>query len=106
MSSMRLPPRITIAIVATVLALVVLAGNALLGGDDDGDGDRAGPTETTTSSTSTSAPPVGDTGVTATSAVLAPDWYPKGSSTFSDRRPQVTVTTLPSTTTSSTLDGG
>ena len=92
----RLPPlRILVAIAATVLALVVLGVNALLGGDDAGDsGGGAEPAPVETSTTSTTAPPQ----VVDTSVVLAPDWYPKGSSRYSDRSPTGTITTLPPTT--------
>ena len=86
------PPRILIAIAATAVAVVVLALNALLGGDADEAPDA-------TSSTTTAVAPTTVPVAVHPSAVVAPDWYPKRSSRYSDRGPGVTITTLPSTTT-------
>jgi hypothetical protein len=90
-SSGSLPPvRILVALAVTVVALGVLAVNALIASDDPAEAPAMpAPTSTTTTS-STVAEPV------ETSVVVAPDWYPKGSSRYSNRQPVVTVTTIPS----------
>lgn len=90
------PPRIMIGIAVTLFAVLALGLRSCAGSDG-----RSG-----SSATSTTGASVETTGASAaveeapsTSIVLAPDWYPKQSSRYSDRRPVVTVTTLPPTTT-------
>jgi hypothetical protein len=87
-----LPPlRILVALVVTVVALGVLAADALFMSDDPAEA-PAGPATTSTTTTSSTV-----AGAVETSVVVAPDWYPKGSSRYSDRQPAVTVTTIPPT---------
>lgn len=91
-------PRILVGIGLTVAAVVVLGVTSFAGSDD---GDEGGtttvdPIESSVSpETTPPTSPAIDESTTSTSIVLAPDWYPKQSSRFSDRRPVVTVTTLP-----------
>jgi hypothetical protein len=91
------PPRILVALAITVVAVAVLAVNALVGSA----GDEV--TEQEPVATSTTTVPVETTAaeVVETSVVVAPDWYPKGTSRYSDRQPAVTITTLATTTTRS-----
>jgi len=91
-----LPPRILVALAVTVVALGVLAVAALTGG---GDGEGASPTSTQPTGSSTTIAPVSTSAeVPGTSVVVSPEWYPKGTSRYSDRTPAVTITTLPPTT--------
>ena len=95
-SAPKLPPtRILVAMAATVLALVVLGANALFGGDEPPEG---GPTEEPATAESSTTVTTAPREVVDTTVVLLPDWYPKGSSRYSDRSPSVTITTLPPTT--------
>ncbi|MGB3410499.1 MAG: hypothetical protein WBA45_04830 [Microthrixaceae bacterium] len=82
----------------TVIALLVLAGMAIFGGSEGSDGSgsaaksgpeagQVGTSTSTTASTSTVS-------VTTTSLEISVDWYPKGSSRYSNRKPPVTVTTI------------
>lgn len=89
--SQRPPLRILVALALTVVAVAALGVGALVGND--------APSSTTTTSTTTAAVLAPTTEVTETSVQVAPDWYPKGSSRYSDRRPAVTITTLAPTTT-------
>lgn len=93
----RLPPRVLVALVLTVAALAVLGGRALLSGEGN-DGDAGGAASTTTSSTSTSQPPVE---LTTTSVEVRSEWFPKQTSRYSERESVVSLTTVP--TTSSTV---
>ncbi len=93
----RLPPRVIVALVVTLLALAVLGGRALLSGGD-GDGDARGASSTTSSSPPTSSPSVE---LTTTSVEVLAEWFPKQTSRYSEREPVVSLTTVP--TTSSTV---
>lgn len=87
------PPRIMAGVGVTLIAALILGVRSCAGGS-------SGESTTTSASTvvsTTVAVLVEET--TSTSISLAPDWYPKQSSRYSDRRPVVTVTTLAPTTT-------
>lgn len=100
--------RYLVAIAITAVALLVLGGVTLLGGDDaDVPGDGGGDPTSTTTAPSTTAPtadpePPEDT--TTTTIAIRPDWFPKQTSRYSDRQPVVTVSTLPPTTTERPVD--
>jgi hypothetical protein len=87
----RPPVRILVAVVLTALAVVVLAGNAMFGGADDPPDPP--PEETTTTTTAEPTEPVEME--PPTTVPLAPDWYAKGSSRYSARRPPTTTTPEP-----------
>lgn len=93
------PPRILIAIAVTVVAVGALVLSAVLGGGDEVT--RETPDDRP-EDTSTSAAPTTVAEVAGTSVVVAPDWYQKGSSRYSDREPAMTITTLATTTTEDT----
>lgn len=98
-----LPPlRILVAIGVTIVAVGVLGVSAVLGGEDS----VQPPPELSTSTTTTGAPPTTAGEVVDTSVLVAPDWYPKRSSRYSDRQPIVTITTLPTTTTAREMQNG
>ncbi len=80
------------AIALTVLALAVLGGRALLSGGD-GDEDAGGASSTTSSSPPTSPPPE----LTTTSVEILPEWFPKQTSRYSERESVVSLTTVPTT---------
>jgi hypothetical protein len=86
----RPPTRIVVALGLSVVAAVVLAGNALLGGGVDAPGP---PSEATTTSTSAGTEPVDQDPSTTVS--LAPDWFEKGSSRYSARRTTTTTASEP-----------
>ncbi|MCX6525559.1 MAG: hypothetical protein NTX58_12495 [Actinobacteria bacterium] len=99
----RLPPRMILALGFTLVALLLLAVGALRSDPDSKEQDQsqtASENSSTSISTTTALAPEQST--TTTSIKLLPDWYPKGSSRYSDRAPAVTVTTLPPTTTTTT----
>ena len=89
------PLRILLAIAITVLALGALVVAAVVG--DDGGEDASRPDDDEEQTTTTIAPATTSADVGGTSVVVAPDWYPKGTSRYSDRTPAVTITTLPPT---------
>lgn len=89
------PPRIVLAAVVSVVALAALGLSSLWpSGDGDGAGEAGNTSSTTTSSVDTTL-----TSAPTTTIELAPDWYEKASSRYSDRVPSVTVSTLDPTTT-------
>lgn len=91
----RLPTRVMIALGITVIAVLVLAGMAVFGGTGGSGVDRnanAKPEVTSTSTTVTATTTA--VSITTTSLQIPVDWYPKGSSRYSDRKPPVTVTTI------------
>lgn len=90
----RPPLRILLALGLTVVAVVVLLGTAIFDGNDD-----VGTSTTTSSSTTMSIAAAPTSAAPDTTVRVAPDWYPKSSSRYSDRRPAVTITTLAPTTT-------
>ncbi|MGB6056813.1 MAG: hypothetical protein WBF71_01010 [Microthrixaceae bacterium] len=101
-----LPARVLIALGITVIALLVLAGMAIFGGSDGPDrsgsaaktGQQADPGLVSTSTTA----PTSTVSVTTTTLEIPMDWYPKGSSRYSNRKPSVTVTTIAAPNTSRT----
>lgn len=96
----RVPPRILIALVLTVLAVAVLGVRTVIDRDTGG-GAAEGSTTTTADPTPTDAPVEAST----TSVEVLPDWFPKQTSRYSEREPVVSLTTVP-TTTSTVLDDG
>ncbi|MEI2640425.1 MAG: hypothetical protein V9F03_15750 [Microthrixaceae bacterium] len=102
-------PRVLLAAAVTVVALVAIAVISLSGSDSEStnspttsSGGRGATTSVAPRVTTTS------TATTTTSIEIPEDWYPKGSSRYSDRSPATTVTTLPpsSDTTGDDLDSG
>lgn len=87
----RVQPRFLVAIGLTVVALVVLAVVSLR---------RPGPArEPATSAPATTERTTTTMIGTSTTVEIPADWYPKGSSRYSDREPHTSLTTLAPTTT-------
>lgn len=94
MSVTDLPPRVLLAVVVTVLALVVLGARTIFS-DGAGDAD-GGPTTTELDAAAPDGPPAEEPVVEPPPPVeVQPDWYPKRSSRYSDRSPEASITTVP-----------
>lgn len=78
----RVAPRFLIAVAVTVVALIAVAILSLVGGDDD-TGSRTSTTVAAPGTTTMLAGPE----TTTTLVEIPEDWYPKGSSRYSDREP-------------------
>lgn len=84
----RVEPKFLVAIVITVATVIGVVAMSLSGSDK-----ASTPVETTTTTSSASTTVAVET-IPPTTVEIPEDWYPKGSSRYSDRSPATTMSTL------------